>query len=176
LSSIRADDLRLRLRAAFAMLEEAAARSEIGVYGCATWDELRVPPDARGHLGLEETIGIAREVGGVGHHFRVIQAPINLAMLEAVRVPSQPMGNRLVPMIEAAAELGLTVIGSASLMQAKLTTGLPPALRDHFPNAKTDAQRAITFARTLPGVTASLVGMKQARHVDENLESAKRRD
>ena len=94
-------------------------------------------------------------------------------MLDAVRVPSQPVGDRLVPMVEAAAELGLTVIGSASLMQAKLTTGLPPALRAHFPSAKTDAQRAIAFARTLPGVTASLVGMKQTRHVDENLESAK---
>jgi len=174
LSSVSPDDLRGRLRAAFAMLEEAAARSEIGVYGCATWDELRVPPDAKGHLGLEEMVAIAREVAGESHRFRVIQAPINLALLEAVRVPSQPLGDRVVPMVEAAAELGITVIGSASLMQARLTAGLPPALQDHFPDAKTDAQRAIAFARSLPGVTASLVGMKQTRHVDENLESAKR--
>src|SRR5262249_25483510 len=32
------EELRVRLRAAFAMLEEAGDRGEINVYGCATWD------------------------------------------------------------------------------------------------------------------------------------------
>ena len=73
-----------------------------------------------------------------------------------------------------AGELGLTVVASASLMQSRLTTGLPEALRDHFPNATTDAQRAIEFTRTLPGVTVALVGMKSVGHVGENLEAARR--
>jgi len=55
-------------------------------------------------------------------------------------------------------------------MQAKLTKGLPAALGDHFPNATTDAQRAIEFTRTVPGVTAALVGMKQSAHVAENVD------
>src|SRR5262249_39012062 len=94
------------------------------------------------------------------------------AMLDAVRTPTQPFNGKLVPVLEAAAELGVTVVASASLMQARLTTGLPASLHDHFPDATSDAQRAISFARTLPGVTAALVGMKQTQHVDENLASA----
>ena len=69
----------------------------------------------------------------------------------------------------AVSQLGLTVIASAPLMQARLTRGLPAALGDAFPTATTDPQRAIEFTRTLPGITAALVGMKQTAHVAENL-------
>jgi aryl-alcohol dehydrogenase-like predicted oxidoreductase len=168
------EDFQARMKAAFAVLEEAAGRNDIGVYGCATWDELRVTPDARGHVSLEELVGLARELAGEGHHFRVIQLPINLALLEAVRVPTQMVEGKLVTVLEAAEHFGLTVIGSASLMQARLTRGLPPALGEHFPDAKTDAQRAISFARSLPGLTAALVGMKSTEHVDENMGSARK--
>jgi aryl-alcohol dehydrogenase-like predicted oxidoreductase len=166
--------LQNRLRAAFAVLEEAVSRSEIGVYGCATWDELRVAPEAAGHLSLERLVELAREVAGEDHHFRAVQAPVNLAMPDAVRAPTQVLRNgTAVTLVEAAAELGLTVIASASLMQARLTKGLPPALSDAFPNASTDAQRAIEFTRTLPGITAALVGMKQLAHVAENLAAVR---
>jgi aryl-alcohol dehydrogenase-like predicted oxidoreductase len=174
LSSISRADLLTRMRAVFAMLEDAAARNEIGVYGCATWDELSSAPESDQHLSLEELVAIAREVAGDSHRFRAVQTPVSLAMLDAVRTPSQSVGGRATTTVQAAAELGLTVVGSATLMQSRLTAGLPPTLRDLFPAARTDAQRAIEFARTLPGVTASLVGMKTVTHVDENLESAKR--
>jgi aryl-alcohol dehydrogenase-like predicted oxidoreductase len=75
--------------------------------------------------------------------------------------------------LQAAAELGLSVVGSASLMQARLTSGLPPELREHFPTLRTDAQRALAFARTIDGLGASLVGMKTIAHVDENLNAAR---
>ena len=172
-STLAADEARSRLRAAITFLEEAVSRGEIGVYGCATWDELRVAPDARGHLALETVFEIAREVAGNGHHFRAVQLPVNLAMPEAVRVPTQPVGGTLVTVVEAAAALGLTVIGSASLMQGRLAAGLPDALHDHYPALATDAQRATAFARTVPGVTTALVGMKQIPHVDEVLGAAR---
>ena len=38
----------------------------------------------------------------------------------------------------------------------------------------TDAQRAIQFVRSTPGVTAALVGMSRREHVEENLETAAR--
>jgi aryl-alcohol dehydrogenase-like predicted oxidoreductase len=172
LSGVSADEFRLRLRAAFATLEEAVARGEIGVYGCATWDELRLPPDARGHVSLADLLAIARDVAGESHHFRVVQMPINLAMTEAVRVPTQPLDGALVPALSAATALGLTVVASASLMQSKLTSGLPAALSDAFPECTTDAQRALSFVRSLPGVTSALVGMRREAHVDENVASA----
>ena len=96
-----------------------------------------------------------------------------LAMSEAVRAQTQLLNGRLVTLLEAAAELELTVIGSATLMQARLTTGLPAGVRDHFQALETDAQRAIAFARTIEGLGASLVGMKSAAHIDENLGAAR---
>jgi aryl-alcohol dehydrogenase-like predicted oxidoreductase len=176
LASEPRSELQNRLRAAFGVLEEAVARSEIGVYGCATWDELRVAPGSSGYLSLEQLVGLAREVGGEGHHFRAVQMPVNLAMPDAVRNPTQELssGGRTATAVEAAVELGLTVFASASLMQSRLTQGLPVALREAFPDASTDAQRAIEFTRTVPGITAALVGMKQSAHVAENLGGVKR--
>lgn len=172
LQSVSPTELRTRLRAAFAVLEEAAGRGEIGVYGCATWDGLRVPPGEPGHLSLEMLVEIARELAGDAHHFRVVQVPINLAMIEAVRAPTQPVDGQLVTVLDAAAALGVNVIASATLMQAKLSNGLPEPVRQALPSFETDAQRAIAFTRTIPGIIAALVGMKRADHVDENVRSA----
>ena len=173
LDGVQPARFRTILRRAFALLEERVASGDIGCYGCATWNGLRVTPDVRGHLDLSELVGIARDVGGDDHHFRVVQAPINLAMSEAVRAPTQRMGqSRVVPLLQAATELGLSVVASASLMQSRLTTGLPQPVRDSFPSLTTDAQRAIAFVRSLPGVSSALVGMRAVNHVTENLASA----
>ena len=172
LASVSHDELLVRLRAAFGVLEEAASRGEIGVYGIATWDALRSPRGEKGALELEAVVGVAREVGGDGHHLRAVQLPINLAMLEGVREDTQPVANKLVSAVAAAEGLGLTVFGSATLMQSRLAANLPPSLAEHFPWCVTDAQRALAFARSLPGVTTSLIGMRSAEHVRENLASA----
>jgi aryl-alcohol dehydrogenase-like predicted oxidoreductase len=172
LASVGPDELRRRLQAAFGVLEEAVSRAEIQTYGLATWDELRTPPGERGHVSLSEAVDLARGIAGDGHHFRAVQVPINLAMPEAVRSPTQIVGDKLLTVLEAASELGLTVFGSATLMQSKLASGLTEGIRAHFPGFATDAQRAIAFSRTIPGVTAALVGMKRIEHVDENIGSA----
>jgi aryl-alcohol dehydrogenase-like predicted oxidoreductase len=174
LDSVQPARLRTILRHAFALLEERVESGDIGCYGCATWNGFRTPPDARGHLDLNELIGIARDVGGDNHHFRVVQLPINLVMSEAVRVPTQRLGGRrVVPLLQATAELGITVVASATLMQSRLASELPDAVRESFPSLKTDAQRAIAFVRSLPGVTCALIGMRTLAHVDENVAAAK---
>jgi aryl-alcohol dehydrogenase-like predicted oxidoreductase len=171
------DPARLRqlLRRAFQALEERVATGEIGCYGVATWAGLRTPPGTRGHLGLADLVELARDVAGDRHHLAVVQLPLNLALTEAVRLPTQPLPpNALVPALQAAMDLGLGVVASATLMQSQLAQGLPPQLHDAFPGHDTDAQRAIAFVRALPGVCAALVGMRSAAHVDENLRSARR--
>lgn len=158
-----------RMRATFALLEERVERREIGVFGCATWNGFRSAPGSRAHLSLAELVELAREAGGAGHHFRVIQLPISLLMTEAIRTPTQRLADgRTVPLLHAAAELGIGVIASASLLQAQLTAGLPPQVHETFPGLTTDAQRALAFVRGLP-VVAALVGMRSAEHIDENL-------
>ncbi|HKN57569.1 MAG TPA: aldo/keto reductase [Gemmatimonadaceae bacterium] len=156
------------MREAFAALEKQVKKGVIGIYGCATWNGFRVSADARNHLSLAELVSIAREVGGTKHHLKVIQLPINLAMTEAVRAPTQRIGDDQLPLLEAAHRLGVSVIGSATLMQSQLTRSLPKQVHTAFPGFKTDARRAIAFSQSLP-LAAALVGMKSRAHLEENL-------
>jgi aryl-alcohol dehydrogenase-like predicted oxidoreductase len=175
LDSVQPARFRTILRRAFALLEERVASGDIGCYGCATWNGLRTAPDTRGHLDLSELVSLAHDVGGDDHHFRVVQLPVNLAMSEAVRAPTQRLGSRrVVPALQAATELGVSVVASATLMQARLTSDLPTALRETFPALASDAQRAIAFVRSLPGVSTALVGMRSLDHVSENVAAAHR--
>jgi aryl-alcohol dehydrogenase-like predicted oxidoreductase len=160
-----------RVRAAFALLEERAEAGEIAGYGCATWAGFRVAPDNRQHLALAELIALARDVGGTAHHFRAVQLPVSLVMPEAARMPTQPLGRKLVPLLEAADALGVGVVASAPLMQGRLTNGLPPETHALFPGCTTDAQRALRFTTSLPGVTAVLTGMRSTAHLAENLDA-----
>jgi aryl-alcohol dehydrogenase-like predicted oxidoreductase len=155
-----------RIRAAFERLERIAAEGKIGWYGAATWEGFR---QASGGLGLLRLVEIAREVGGEKHRFRFIQLPFNLAMTEALTHRPECLNGDMVSVLAAAQDAGVSVVASASILQSKLARGLPPSLAQHIPGLDTDAQRAIQFARSAPGISVSLVGMSSAAHVRENL-------
>jgi len=157
-----------RVRAAFAALEAAAAAGAIGAYGTATWNGYRQEPSAAGHLSLPELIDLAREVGGDDHRFRAIQLPYNLAMPEAFVLANQKFPDGLVPALEAARRLGVYAMASASVYQGQLTQRLPAMVAEYLPGLETDAQRAIQFVRSTPGIGTALVGMKSLDHVEEN--------
>ncbi len=161
-----------RLRAAFAQLEEAVAAGQIRLYGIATWDGLRQPEQARDHLSLPALVQLAQEVAGTQHHFRVIQLPFNLAMPEALTRRNQRIDGEFLSVLGAAERFGITVMASASILQGRLTRDLPPALTQVLSGLQSDAQRAIQFVRSTPGVSTALVGMKQVSHVAENLATA----
>jgi len=156
-----------RLRAAFGALEEAVAAGSIARYGTATWNGYRVDPGDPGYLSLAEVVAAAQDVGGADHHFQVIQLPYNLGMTEAFTRANQRLKDRAVPVLEAARELGIAVMASASLHQGQLTR-LPPMMAQYIPGLTTDAQRALQFVRSTPGITTALTGMKTSAHVDEN--------
>jgi aryl-alcohol dehydrogenase-like predicted oxidoreductase len=174
LSEIPREEFLGRVRDAFAALEEAVAAGAVGVYGAATWDGLRTDPSASDHLALDELMRCAVEVAGEGHHFRALQLPLNLAMPEASVRPTQRMAGRgAVPLLTAAAESGMTVMASASLLQSRVIGRLPAALREVL-GGPTAAQRALQFTRSAPGLTTALVGMSRVEHVEENLAVAAR--
>lgn len=172
LEAISRDEFELRLVAAFEMLERAAADGLIGCYGTATWNGYRQQPDSQGYLSLAEVVRIAREVGGATHHFSVIQLPHNLAMPEALTSANQLVEGEALSPLMAAARLGITVMCSASMSQARLSQNLPPFIAEALKGLNTDAQRAIQFVRSTPGVTTALVGMAHRTHVDENMAVA----
>ena len=74
--------------------------------------------------------------------------------------------------LTTAARFGISVVASASILQARLSRNLPEELAAKLPGATTDAQRAIQFTRSTPGITTALVGMSRPEHVRENLALA----
>lgn len=164
---------RERLARAVGKLEEAVADGRIGRWGLATWDGLRVPPEHPEHLSLADVSAVAREVAGDGHHFAAVQLPVNLAMAQALGYPSQEGASGRVPALIAAEEARLAAFGSASLLQGRLSADLPEEVAAAFSGATTDAQRAIQFSRSSPGMTTALVGVSSPEHAGENFALAR---
>jgi aryl-alcohol dehydrogenase-like predicted oxidoreductase len=162
---------RERLELAFAMLERNVEGGRLGYYGMATWNAFRVPEGSREYISLADAAVIAREVGGQNHHFRFIQLPFNLAMAEAYGLANQATDKKSVSLFTAAAQLGIRVVGSATLYQGRLMHGLPAQLRESL-GMKTDGENAIQFARSAPGLSVALIGMGHTEHVAANLRAA----
>lgn len=171
LGYVHLEEFYSRLRAAFQFLEQAIAQGLIRMYGVATWNGFRVPPRAREYHSLARMVELAKEVGGESHGFRFIQLPFNLGMPEALTLPNQTSEQSPEPVsiLEAATVLGLTVVSSASILQGRVAHGLPEDLREPLGSLATDAQTAIQFVRSTPGITTALVGMSKRAHVEENL-------
>jgi aryl-alcohol dehydrogenase-like predicted oxidoreductase len=154
------DEFERRLRFALARLEDMAAKERIRWYGAATWEGFR----KKGALNLARMAEIAAEVGGPDHHFRFIQLPFNLGMVEAfVEKPES--------VLETAKRLGIAAVASGTLMQGQLSQA-PDGVSELLPGLSADAQRAIQFTRSTPGITVALVGMGRRQHVLENLQVA----
>lgn len=164
-----------RLILAFELFEKNVAEGKIKSYGLATWNGFRQPLGLADLLDLQRVISCAHEAGGPNHHFKAIQMPYNLAMLEAVGIRNQKIkgavsasGMADFPAIEAAAHHGLAVFISAPLVQAQVLK-MPEAILRSLPDEGTAAQKALQFVVSSSGVVAAMVGMKNRTHVTENL-------
>ncbi|MFN2499947.1 MAG: aldo/keto reductase [Pyrinomonadaceae bacterium] len=173
LGQVSEEEFYERLRAAFGLLEENRAQGKLKFYGVATWNGFRVPAKSSGYHSLERMVSLARSVGGEAHGFRFVQLPFNLAMPEALTLANQLVDGQPLSLLEAAAQLSVTVIASASIFQGRVAQGLPKDLRETLGSLPTDAQTAIQFVRSAPGITTALVGMSSVEHVEENLQLAR---
>ncbi|HEV2964173.1 MAG TPA: aldo/keto reductase [Candidatus Angelobacter sp.] len=171
LGEIGRREFRSRVQRAFAMLEQAVAKNIIRFYGMATWAGFRVAPQKPEALNLAEMIEIAREAGGESHHFRFIQLPFNLAMPEAFASQNQSANGKAVSTLRLAGEASIAVVGSAALSQGRLTSNLPESVRK-VQTMKTEAETAIQFSRSAPGLAVALVGMGREEHVRANVQVA----
>jgi aryl-alcohol dehydrogenase-like predicted oxidoreductase len=157
-----------RVRDAFEFLESAVAAAKIHFYGMATWNAFRQPESAQDYLSLEAMESLAREVAGGSHHFRFVQLPHNLGMTEALTRTNQAVDGARAPVVSAASKLGITLVASAAMLQGQLSRNLPPFVTNAL-GMKTDAERALQFVRSTPGITTALVGMSRVEHVRANL-------
>jgi aryl-alcohol dehydrogenase-like predicted oxidoreductase len=173
LGKVTAAEFDSRLIKAFETLENAVAAGRTQMYGMASWNCFRNAVDAKDYLSLAHVVELAEQAGGKDHHFKVIQLPLNLGMSEALSNANQPAHGHQHNVLEVAQDLGLTVMCSASILQGQLSRDLPPLIAETFAGLESDAQRALQFVRSTPGVTTALIGMKQEKHVVENLAAAR---
>ena len=156
-----------RIRMAFEFLESAVTAGKIQFYGLATWNGFRQEAKEGAALHLGELEKIASGLAGEHHHFRFVQLPYNLAMTEALTLGNQSINGQARTMMEAAAELGITLVASASLLQGQVAQNLPAFVAEAL-GLENDRERALQFARSSPGITTALVGMSRAAHVEAN--------
>lgn len=167
LSEIPKPEFLDRVRQAFEFLESAVEAGEIQYYGMATWNGFRQDARARDAMQLSEIVQMAQEIAGGRHHFRFVQLPFNLAMTEALTLGNQALRGRQRTIMEAAGDLDITLIASASLLQGQVAKNLPRFVAEAL-GLENDAERALQFARSSPGITTALVGMSRVERVKAN--------
>ena len=121
-------------------------------------------------MDLFELAKIAHEVAGEHHRFRFIQLPFNLAMPEAYGWSTSGIGRKDV-VASAATRLGIAAGWAAPRSIRRGSRGLPDFVGSVL-GMKTDADNAIQFSRSAPGLTTSLIGMGRKEHVAVNLKPA----
>jgi len=167
LSDVPKPEFLKRVREAFGFLETAVNAGRIQFYGMATWNGFRQPSSARDAMQLAELEFLAKQIAGEKHHFRFVQLPFNLAMTEALTLGNQTVATKERTIMEAADELGITLIASASLLQGQVAQNLPEFVAEAL-GLGNDTERALQFARSAPGITTALVGMSRTPHVEAN--------
>jgi aryl-alcohol dehydrogenase-like predicted oxidoreductase len=176
------EELNRRLQTVFAVCEQAVRQDKLRSYGIATFDALRVETDHALFQSLPALLGLAESAaalvqrdGQARHHFRVIQLPFNQAMNEGFTRFSQATGQgNVASTLQAAHQLKIFVIGSHGLAKGALAAQCADALRGAMPDFANDAQRALQFNRSTPGLGVSLTGISTAAHFDDLLAVAAR--
>jgi len=153
-------------------LESAVKTGKIQFYGLATWNGFRQDARARDAMQLTELDAAAKEIAGDNHHFRFVQLPFNLGMTEALTLGNQSVAGKTMTVMEAAEELNITLIASASLLQGQVASNLPAFVAEAL-GLDSDAERALQFVRSSPGITSALVGMSRQEHVQANAKLVK---
>jgi aryl-alcohol dehydrogenase-like predicted oxidoreductase len=167
LAEVSRPDFLERVRDAFIYLESAAAAGKIQFYGMATWNGFRQEANARDAMQLDEIVQLARDIAGEAHRFRFVQLPFNLGMTEALTLGNHSLNGQHTTVMETASDLGITLIASASLLQGQVARNLPPFVAQAL-GLEDDAERALQFVRSSPGITTALVGMSHVEHVRAN--------
>jgi aryl-alcohol dehydrogenase-like predicted oxidoreductase len=149
------------LTSCFEILERYVNDKKLGMYGLACWSAFdHNSPEL---IDISKVMRAARLAGGNGRdNFGAIETPLNWLY----RNPVVARANTSLPKV--CRENNLILIGSSPLLGGQFTR-LPSELGSAIPEKLTDAQRSIQFARSIPGVSATLVGMNRRDHIEENL-------
>ena len=169
------------LQRAFAVCEQALTENKIRSYGVSTFNGFRVETDHLQFQSLASLQGLAEKAAQLVHRdmsakhgFRLVQLPFNQVMLEGFTRFNQATGQgNVASTIQAAFQLKVYVMASHSLAKGRLARQCVDSVRAALPKCANDAQRALQFNRSTPGLGTSLAGMSTTAHFDDLLAVAK---
>jgi len=164
LAEVGEEEFYCRLRAAFGLLEEKVKEKKIARYGMATWNGFR---QKKGALQLAKVLQCAGEVGGEFHHFKAIQLPFNLVMLEAIHIKNQIIGKEKKSIAEACVENRIALMVSSPFMQASVGS-LCSKVFEKLPTGASRMNQALQFVLSAPQICTAFAGMKEIAHWEEN--------
>ena len=163
-----------RLAKAFEFFEKSVQDGKVASYGMASWLCFRSPVSEKDlHVSLERVLEIAKKVAGdKKHHFSTVQLPINLMMPEAFISKWQELNGKEEIFLNVAKELGIDLITSSPLLQGKI---VDLKISRRFVSVDLQGCKHLQIIRSIPSsaIKCTLVGMKNTRHVAQNLQLAK---
>lgn len=171
-----------KILAVFEALEAARAAGKLRGYGISTFDGLRAETDAPLFQSIASLLGLAEKAAqsvngrsGGSHGFRVVLFPFNQAMTEAFTRFSQATGlGNVASSIQAAHQLRVYAMASHTLGKGLLAAQCADGVAGALADLANDAQRAMQFNRSTPGIGTSLVGLSDPGHLGDLLEVARR--
>lgn len=173
--------LNQKLQSLFAVLEQAVRDNKIRCYGISTFDGLRAETDSVLFQSLASLLGLAEKAaqlvhGGPAarHGFRLVQLPFNQAQAEGFTRFNHATGHgNVASALQAAFQLKVYVMASHALGKGRLAGQGASAVRTALPALANDAQRALQFNRSTPGLGTSLAGISTPAHLDDLLAVAR---
>jgi aryl-alcohol dehydrogenase-like predicted oxidoreductase len=171
-----------KIRGVFEALEGAMAAGKLRSYGIATFDGLRVETDALAFQSIASLQGLSEQAAHAAHGrsdvapgFRVVEFPFNQLMPEAFTRFSQATGHgNVASSIQAAHQLRVYAIASHTLGKGLLASQCADGVAEALADLANDAQRAMQFNRSTPGIGTSLVGISDPTHLDDLVAVARR--
>lgn len=179
---ITPDEFQSRLVRAFSWLEEAVRMGRIRFYGVASADGLLAPPQDPHHLPLPRLMSAAQRAGESQNHFRFLQFPLNMGELDSLVMSNQLFhGHRngkevrlRLPLLAAARQYALVAVTCSGLMGGGVLGEIPEEVKGALGAFESDAQYALYFNRSTPGLTTTLMRTANPQHARENLRVARR--
>lgn len=145
-----------RLAEVFSFFEQMVLEKKIARYGVASWSGFRAKKKA---LQIRKVLKAA----GENHHLKALFVPVNLVMLEALKVANQEGDRRC---IASAFEEGLAFFASSPLMQGQVLD-LPDHVFEKLPPEQNRCLQALQFVLSAPGVASAFLSVKQHAHWEE---------
>jgi aryl-alcohol dehydrogenase-like predicted oxidoreductase len=173
--------LNQKLQSLFAVLEQAVQENKIRCYGISTFEGMRVETDGALFQSLAALLGLAEKAAqlvqgepGARHSFRLLQLPFNQAQPEGFTRFNHATGHgNVASALQAAFQLKVYVMASHTLGKGQLAMQAATAVRSALPALVNDAQRALQYNRSTPGLGTSLAGISTPAHLDDLLAVAR---